>query len=260
MEFQSFESLLCSPDAIHQLAFRIFDLSNRGKVSFGEGIQANSRQTYSQRQSDRPVVIDKYIWCLYIKHNRCFTQYCIHFSTSLLPFILPPFLPPSIPPFLPPLLPTPEDFKRVLSVTTLHSALPFDFNTSFIRRYFGQDRKHQLEYYEFVQLLQVLTLASCSVLPWHLFRSSLALTNHPCSSSVCTLTSLSCGCFYSQALLTLTSFQSLRSSFCVAFVLQATKIGAKRLGTKLSPHGWLGFEPPNHPLFFNTLEATHAPP
>lgn len=83
VEFQSFESLLCSPDAIHQLAFRIFDLGNRGRISF-------------------------------------------------------------------------EDFKHVLSVTTLHSALPFDFNTSFIRRYFGQDQKHQLEYYEFVQLLQSL--------------------------------------------------------------------------------------------------------
>ena len=35
-EFRSFESLLCAPDAVSLLAFKLFDLSNKGEVSFGE--------------------------------------------------------------------------------------------------------------------------------------------------------------------------------------------------------------------------------
>jgi Ca2+-binding EF-hand superfamily protein len=35
VEFRSFESLLCSPDVINQLAFKLFDLENVGRVSFG---------------------------------------------------------------------------------------------------------------------------------------------------------------------------------------------------------------------------------
>ena len=36
-EFRSFESLLCMPDAVNQLAFRLFDVENKGRITFGEG-------------------------------------------------------------------------------------------------------------------------------------------------------------------------------------------------------------------------------
>ncbi len=36
VEFRTFEALLCAPDAINQLAFKLFDLENKGSVSFGK--------------------------------------------------------------------------------------------------------------------------------------------------------------------------------------------------------------------------------
>ena len=48
-----------------------------------------------------------------------------------------------------------ENFKRVLSSTTLHCSIPFDFNTSFVKQYFGVKHSHALDYFEFTQLLQV---------------------------------------------------------------------------------------------------------
>ena len=35
-EFRTFESLLCTPDVISQLAFKLFDVDNKGRISFGE--------------------------------------------------------------------------------------------------------------------------------------------------------------------------------------------------------------------------------
>ena len=34
-EFRMFEGLLCTPDAVNQLAFKLFDVENVGKISFG---------------------------------------------------------------------------------------------------------------------------------------------------------------------------------------------------------------------------------
>ena len=36
VEFQAFESLLCAPDAISQLSFKLFDIDKSGKVSYGK--------------------------------------------------------------------------------------------------------------------------------------------------------------------------------------------------------------------------------
>ena len=36
VEFQAFESLLCAPDAISQLSFKLFDVDQSGKVSYGK--------------------------------------------------------------------------------------------------------------------------------------------------------------------------------------------------------------------------------
>ena len=36
VEFQAFESLLCAPDAISQLSFKLFDINKSGKVSYGK--------------------------------------------------------------------------------------------------------------------------------------------------------------------------------------------------------------------------------
>lgn len=35
-EFRTFESLLCTPDVISQLAFKVFDTDNKGRITFGE--------------------------------------------------------------------------------------------------------------------------------------------------------------------------------------------------------------------------------
>ena len=47
------------------------------------------------------------------------------------------------------------NFKKVLSATTLCQAVPFDFECTFVKQYFGHDKSHGLDYYEFSQLLQV---------------------------------------------------------------------------------------------------------
>ena len=35
-EFRTFESLLCTPDAVSMLAFKLFDVDNKGQVCFGK--------------------------------------------------------------------------------------------------------------------------------------------------------------------------------------------------------------------------------
>ena len=53
------------------------------------------------------------------------------------------------------------NFKKVLSATTLCQAVPFDFECTFVKQYFGQDKSHGLDYYEFSQLLQVHCIYIC---------------------------------------------------------------------------------------------------
>lgn len=36
VEFQAFESLLCAPDAMSQLSFKLFDVDKSGKVTYGK--------------------------------------------------------------------------------------------------------------------------------------------------------------------------------------------------------------------------------
>ena len=53
------------------------------------------------------------------------------------------------------------NFKKVLSATTLCQAVPFDFECTFVKQYFGYDKSHGLDYYEFSQLLQVHCIYIC---------------------------------------------------------------------------------------------------
>ena len=124
-EFRTFESLLCTPDVISQLAFKLFDADNKGAISFGK-----------MRGIGNEDIL----------------------NTVLLMCSLSPSLPPSLPLSLSlsPLPFVPDNFKRVISATTLHRSIPFDFKTSFIKQYFGRDHTHSLDYFEFSQLLQVL--------------------------------------------------------------------------------------------------------
>lgn len=110
-EFRTFETLLCTPDAINQLAFKLFDTTNRGTVSFGKPYLSGS----------------------YVNFRLCGFGVCV--------CIL-------------------DDFHYVLSHTTTHSTLPFDFNSTFVKQYFGTDKKHSLDYFEFCQLLQVRVASS----------------------------------------------------------------------------------------------------
>ena len=43
----------------------------------------------------------------------------------------------------------------MLSTTSIHKTAPFDFDSSFVKQYFGQEKATKLHYLEFVQLLQV---------------------------------------------------------------------------------------------------------
>lgn len=53
--------------------------------------------------------------------------------------------------------PVAENFKKILGVTSIHKRVPFDFESGFVKHYFGKDKDCQLDYHEFCQLLQVLT-------------------------------------------------------------------------------------------------------
>ena len=48
-----------------------------------------------------------------------------------------------------------DNFRRVLAATTVCKEIPFDFDCTFVKQYFGYDKKHGLDYFEFSQLLQV---------------------------------------------------------------------------------------------------------
>ena len=48
-----------------------------------------------------------------------------------------------------------ENFRRVLSATSIHKLAPFDYDSHFLKQYFDQDMAAKLDYMEFSQLLQV---------------------------------------------------------------------------------------------------------
>ncbi|KAL5285325.1 SLC25A12 family protein [Megaselia abdita] len=79
-EFQAFEGLLCTPDALYKTAFQLFDRKGNGTVAY-------------------------------------------------------------------------EDFVEVIKKTDLHSKIPFDLDSSFIKRYFGKAKQRLINYAEFSQLL-----------------------------------------------------------------------------------------------------------
>ena len=47
VEFQAFESLLCAPDAISQLSFKLFDVDKSGKVTYGKNLCHTINHTLS---------------------------------------------------------------------------------------------------------------------------------------------------------------------------------------------------------------------
>ncbi|XP_049886743.1 calcium-binding mitochondrial carrier protein Aralar1-like isoform X2 [Pectinophora gossypiella] len=79
-EFQTFEGLLCVPDALYKTAFQLFDTNGNGLVGF-------------------------------------------------------------------------DEFAEVMQKTALHKKLPFNMESTFIRLYFGKDRKRLVTYPEFSQFL-----------------------------------------------------------------------------------------------------------
>lgn len=46
-----------------------------------------------------------------------------------------------------------ENFKNIISQTTLHNMIPFDFECEFIQNQFGKDKKRQFSYEEFTQII-----------------------------------------------------------------------------------------------------------
>ncbi|XP_049306383.1 calcium-binding mitochondrial carrier protein Aralar1 isoform X3 [Bactrocera dorsalis] len=80
VEFQAFEGLLCTPDALYKTAFQLFDRKGNGTV---------------------------------------------HYS----------------------------DFVDIVQKTELHSKIPFNLDSSFIKRYFGEKKNRTISYAEFTQLL-----------------------------------------------------------------------------------------------------------
>ena len=58
-EFQAFESVLCSPDALFLVAFQLFDKTGTGSISFG--------RWWRSRRGDRDImfsVLDRILVCL----------------------------------------------------------------------------------------------------------------------------------------------------------------------------------------------------
>ncbi|XP_017481439.1 PREDICTED: calcium-binding mitochondrial carrier protein Aralar1 isoform X3 [Rhagoletis zephyria] len=80
VEFQAFEGLLCTPDALYKTAFQLFDRQGNGTVSYA-------------------------------------------------------------------------DFVDIVQKTELHSKIPFNLDSSFIKRYFGEKKNRPINYAEFTQLL-----------------------------------------------------------------------------------------------------------
>ena len=48
-----------------------------------------------------------------------------------------------------------DNFHKVLGSTLVHQQVNFNFESTFVKQYFGTDHSHELSYEEFVQLLQV---------------------------------------------------------------------------------------------------------
>ena len=48
-----------------------------------------------------------------------------------------------------------ENFRKVLSATVTHKTVPFNFDSTFVKQYFGETKTTMLSYHEFAQLLQV---------------------------------------------------------------------------------------------------------
>lgn len=52
-------------------------------------------------------------------------------------------------------LPSTEEFVEVIKQTTLHQKVPFNFDSDFVKMYFGKERKRAINYVEFSQFLHV---------------------------------------------------------------------------------------------------------
>ncbi|KAF2357823.1 Mitochondrial substrate/solute carrier [Trinorchestia longiramus] len=46
-----------------------------------------------------------------------------------------------------------DEFREVIKHTVLHKKIPFDFESEFVKMYFGKDRKREITYHEFSQFL-----------------------------------------------------------------------------------------------------------
>ena len=111
-EFRAFESLLTSPDSIQQLAFKLFDQDNKGRVTFGMGRREGGgereggREGGGERRRDREREGLK-------EEGGSDTVAPMPFLTFSL--FLPPSLPPSLPSSLPP-LPSHQPISAVCSL------------------------------------------------------------------------------------------------------------------------------------------------
>ena len=59
-----------------------------------------------------------------------------------------------------------DNFHKVLSSTLVHQQVNFNFESTFVKQYFGSDHSHELSYEEFVQLLQVYD--TCKICAYHI--------------------------------------------------------------------------------------------
>lgn len=48
-----------------------------------------------------------------------------------------------------------DEFCEVIKHTVLHKKVPFNFNSDFVKMYFGKDKKRSVTYHEFSQFLHV---------------------------------------------------------------------------------------------------------
>ena len=57
-----------------------------------------------------------------------------------------------------------DEFSRVIKKTQQHQKFPFNFDSPFITRFFGEDKLKEIPYCDFTQLLEVST---CSLLKYN---------------------------------------------------------------------------------------------
>lgn len=105
------------PDALYKTAFQLFDTNGNGMVAFGKNNHAD--------------ILSNVFRIMYI--------YLCLITLAYVYFVID----------------STDEFVEVMRKTALHQRMPFNMDSSFIKLYFGKDKKRLISYAEFSQFLHV---------------------------------------------------------------------------------------------------------